>query len=797
MKQTPTGWGQPPQSEIPDALADLNPIQRDAVLHDAGPLLLLAGAGSGKTRVVTRRIARLLAEGAEPESILALTFTNRAAREMRERVCAILGLDRPPPLQISTFHALGARFLRRHAPWFGRSQGFTIYDDSDQIAMIREAASIQRVDLKVAEAKVVRRALDEAKNAGEGAAAAVLPVDFASKLDGPRLGADYDDLLERADAFDFGDLIVRPAELMAAEIHVAEMYRRRWRWLLVDEFQDTNAAQYRWLKLLAPPGAEGPGANLFVVGDDDQSIYGWRGAEVENILQFPEEYPTAKVVRLEQNYRSHRHILDAANEVIANNRRRLGKNLWTEATDGMRLELHEAAEGRGEARWVAGRITQLCRQEGVAPGEIAVLMRANHLSLGVEENLRLMGVPHTVVRGRSFYDRAEVRDALAYVRLLVNPHDEVAFRRAVNTPSRGIGPKSLEKLSNFAAGRDGSLWESVRPALDRGKLRGKAATGVRRFLDVLDQYREELDDDGHPKDGLGPAQRVQKTLIDAGFLPDLEVSARGGEQDRQRLENVLRLLEALGDFETAGGPAGLLSSGLDGKRRPPSLAAYMEQVKLISEVDVADTGLGAVSLMTVHAAKGLEFPVVFLMGLEEGLFPHHRSLDDDDKIEEERRLCYVAITRARQRLFLTWARERRSFAETRRNTPSRFLKELPADAVEAQFQPEPPPMRRRRSSGRFGGGGYARGPISKRAQRAREEYEKAREEALYSDAPAPDYTMGGAGGGWRAGMKVYHGNLGVGTVVEVRRGPKIRLVVDFDDVGPRAVMADYVSPYEG
>lgn len=793
MKRPPTARGEaPPPGRLPDALADLNPIQREAVLHDDGPLLLLAGAGSGKTRVVTRRIARLLGEGADPESILALTFTNRAAREMRERVGGLLRLDRPPPLQISTFHALGARFLRRHAEWFGRSRGFTIYDDADQIAMIREAAAIQRVDLKVAEAKVVRRALDEAKNAGEGAAAAVLPVDFASRLDGTRLGADYDDLLERADAFDFGDLIVRPAELMGQEPHVADLYRRRWRWLLVDEFQDTNAAQYRWLKHLAPPGSR---ANLFVVGDDDQSIYGWRGAEVENILRFPEEYPSARVVRLEQNYRSHRHILDAANEVIAHNRRRLGKNLWTEATDGMRLELHEAAEGRGEARWVAGRITQLCRQEGVAPGEIAVLMRANHLSLGVEENLRLMGVPHTVVRGRSFYDRAEVRDALAYVRLLVNPHDEVAFRRAVNTPSRGIGPKSLEKLSNFAAGRDGSLWESVRPALDRGKLRGKAAAGLRAFLDVLDAHREELDEAGHPTDGRGPAERVEAALKASGFLGDLEVGAGAGEQDRQRFENVHRLLQALADFEQSGGPTGILSAGLDGGPRPASLAAYMEQVKLISEVDVADPGLGAVSLMTVHAAKGLEFPVVFLMGLEEGLFPHHRSLDDDDKIEEERRLAYVAITRARQRLFLTWARERRSFAETRRNKPSRFLKELPADAVEARFQPEPPPMRRRRSSSRFGGGGYATGRRSARTEAAREAYERDREEALYSDPPAPDHI--GGGGQWRAGMKVYHANFGVGTVTDIRRGSTPRLVIDFPDIGTKTIGAAWVSPYEG
>ena len=767
-----------PTAPIRDPAADLNPVQRHAVTYGEGPLLLLAGAGSGKTRVVTRRIARLLQQGEPPESILALTFTNRAAREMRERVTALLGLTTAPALTVSTFHALGARFLRRHAEWFGRSRGFTIYDDSDQLDMIKRAAARQGVELKSADAKVVRRFLDRAKNQGEPGSAVEFPdpEPFApappySALDAVQFGTDYDELLERADAFDFGDLIVRPAELLAREAPVARRYRARWRWILVDEFQDTNRAQYRWLQQLAPPDAR---PNLFVVGDDDQSIYGWRGAEVENILRFPDEYPDTEVVRLEQNYRSHKHILTAANEVIAHNTRRLGKALWTERADGTRLELHEAAEGRLEAAWIAGRIATLCREDGVAPGEIAVLMRASHLSAAVEEKLRLLAVPHAVVRGRSFYDRGEVLDALAYVRLLVNPHDEVAFRRAIGTPTRGVGKKSLEKLSTFADRRDGSLWEAVIPALDQGVLKGRAGNGLAEFVALIDAHREILDDDGRPTDLRGPATRVEAALEAAGLLPELRTAAKAGEQDRQRLENVQQLIDALSSFEADARPGA----------PEPSLAAYLEQVKLISELDVADDRLGAVSLMTVHAAKGLEFPVVFLMGLEEGIFPHHRSLDDDDAVEEERRLCYVAITRAQRRLVLTWARERRTFADVKRNKPSRFLRELPRDAVEARFVPAAPPATRWRGGGSRRSGGRDRAP-------------RTHDDSMYIDhVPSYDPVPGGVGG-WRRGMKVYHAQFEVGVVEQVKAGSLPRLVVDFPGVGRKTIATKFLSPYEG
>lgn len=763
-----------------DPLDGLNPVQREAVLHGQGPLLLLAGAGSGKTRVVTRRIARLLAEGARPESILALTFTNRAAREMRARVAELLGLAEAPPLQISTFHALGARFLRHHAEWFGRSRSFSIYDDADALDMIRQAAARQDADVKAADAKVLRRFFDQAKNAGEGAARVALPPEWAKKVDGPRLGADYDELLERADAFDFGDLIVRPAELLAHEPAIAARYRQQWRWILVDEFQDTNAAQYRWLKLLAPPETPAPGADLFVVGDDDQSIYGWRGAEVENILRFPDEYPGAKVVRLEQNYRSHQHILTAANEVIANNQRRLGKALWTERTEGPQLECYEAVNEGEEAAWIGAQINRLCAEEGFKPGDIAILMRANHLSRSIEEKLRQLGVPHGVVRGHAFYERAEVLDALAYVRLLVNPHDEVAFRRAIGTPSRGVGAKSLARLAAVAQARDGSLWEAVEPALAEGAIRGRAADALRGFAEVIEAHREVLGDDGRPRDLRSAAARVEATLEASGLLAELRTAAAAGEGERERLENVEGLSGAIWAFETSA--------------PEPTLAAWLEQVKLVSDADAAGEGQGSVSLMTVHAAKGLEFPVVFLMGLEEGVFPHRHRLGDAAELEEERRLCYVAITRARQRLLLSWCQTRTTFAETLATGPSRFVDEIREirkirELWRARGSSSTARARRLADATR-------RIEATRRAEAARRAAQ-AREEALYCDPPSAD-DFGLAASGWQRGMKVWHAQFGVGVVDEVRpHGRNPSLVIDFPDVGRRTVTTNWVSPYDG
>ncbi len=741
-------------------LEGLNPVQRAAVLHDEGPLLLLAGAGSGKTRVVTHRIARLLIEGAAPDSVLALTFTNRAAREMRERVFALLGAEDLPGLTISTFHSLGARFLRQHATAVGRTRAFTIYDDDDQTAVLREALNDLNAGLTAKGVRAWRRAIDQAKNAGLDAREATAPAE-GGFLDPAEVGARYELLMERADAFDFGDLILRPAQILTEVPSLAERYRRQWRWVLVDEFQDTNRAQYAWLRTFAPPDS-----NLFVVGDDDQSIYGWRGAEVENILQFPHEYPAARVVRLEQNYRSDGHILRAANGVIAHNDRRLGKDLWTERGEGTRIELYEGHDARGEARWVAERIAGLCRDEGHAPGDVAVLMRANHLSLDLEETLTRAGLRYAVVRGRSFYDRAEVRDALAYVRLLVNPNDDVAFRRAVGVPARGVGKTSLARLAAFADERGLSTLAAAPAALEAAALRGRARTGLAELLEAL--AVADADD-------ARPSARVRGLLERAGVTEHLASAdvERGAGEGRQA--NVERLLQAIESYEQETPDA--------------SLAGYLEQVKLVSEVDVAQLSGGAVSLMTVHAAKGLEFPVVFVIGLEDGVFPNARALDDLDGAgeEEERRLCYVALTRAERRLILTRARQRRTFGDVRHNAPSRFLRELPRDVVESRYVPEPPPTQRgwpRRAAG------WPRehDPVAVAPAPSDDE--------LCMDAVYDDF--GGADGpGFRPGMRVWHAQLGAGRVRRINPGMRPSLTIDFDDVGQRKVLASFVAPYQG
>ncbi len=698
-------------------------------------MLLLAGAGSGKTRVVTHRIARLIDDGEAPESILALTFTNRAAKEMAERVAGLLDDERAMGLTVSTFHALGARLLRRHGRALGRTPGFTIYDDADRRGAVRDALAAIGVTDRQWLGPVVR-ALEEAKNAGLGSGDLDLPLEL-SAFDAAGFGAAYDAILERADAFDFGDLILRPAELLAADTTLAHACRARWRWLLVDEFQDTNPAQYRLLHQLAPVGA-----NLFVVGDDDQSIYGWRGACVQNILDFPDEFG-CEPIRLEQNYRSDGNILRAANEVVANNQNRLGKSLWTERSAGLPIEIQSAADGRAEARWVASRAATLCREEGFSPSEIAVLMRANYLSAEVELALGAQRVGFVVLRGRAFYDRAPVRDALAYARLLHNRRTDAAFERAIGVPPRGVGAKSLQKLKHLAGELGGSLYDAVEVALERKVLKGKAARGVERFVELLDAARAS---------GLPPSGMLERALADAGahIGPGCEPTDAAG--------HVANLLETIHAYEVDA--------------PEPSLGEFVEQVALIGDTDGPEFGAGgAVSLMTVHASKGLEFPVVFVMGLEEGLFPHQRSIDDGD-LEEERRLCYVALTRAERRLFLSYARMRRTFAETRRPDPSRFLSELPPEVVAPRYVPDPP----------------VRAPRQRRRRRSEPEY--AADEA-------PSYEFPGAEAVWSAGMMVWHGEFGAGRVLKVKGGRSATLDIDFPEIGQRTIVARYVSPYDG
>ncbi|MEZ4473142.1 MAG: UvrD-helicase domain-containing protein [bacterium] len=724
-----------------DLLAGLNPVQREAVLHGDGPLLVLAGAGSGKTRVVTCRIARLLRDGVRPEQILAVTFTNKAAAEMRERVAHLLGVESVPGLTISTFHAFGARFLRTHPEGLGRTRGFVIYDDTDQMATVRRAMDTAGIPDQGGLGKAIRRAIDQARNAGKDASAARLPED-APYVDMVRVGELYEELMARADAFDFGDLIRGPAVLLEQDAYLRDAWRRRFRHVLVDEFQDTNLAQYRLLHALAPPGS-----NLVVVGDDDQSIYGWRGAEVENILKFPEAWGGA-LLRLEQNYRSDGSILEAANGVIAHNSRRLGKKLWTANEAGARVEVMRSSDPREEARRVVTRILDL-QGEGYEPGDVAILFRANHLALDVEDALRRVGVAYVVVRGRAFYERAEVRDALAALRLVVNPADDVAFGRVVGNLTQGVGKTSLGRVAQHAEVAGCSLHDAVPAALASGEIKGKARGGLATLLEDLAQARAQAD----------PVAAAEHLFAELGMLKgDAELSLLD-EDDRDGQESLRRLLQALVETKEAGG----------------DLATFLEQVKLVSDVDAAELGR-AVSLMTVHAAKGLEFPVVFVIGLEEGTFPGQRA-SRPHEVEEERRLFYVAATRARRRLFLSHAERRRRFGDqTDWRRPSRFLAELPRQATQGD-RAEP----------------RAAAPTwEPRAPRVDAGYriELEPEEAF---SPHDD----GETAFYKAGMSIWHADFGVGEVLRVRMGMQPRLDIRFPELGVRTVLARFVSPYEG
>ena len=738
-----------PESHFNVQLDGLNSAQREAVEHGAGPLLLLAGAGSGKTRVVTHRIARLLAHGHRGDSIIALTFTNRAAHEMKERIERLVGRSVARTVTVSTFHALGARFLRQHSTKFSRTHGFSIYDDDDQLDAIRQVLTVSGIKPDRGTAREIRGAINQVKNAGRHPEPSDMPIDILIR-EGADVATAYESHLRRADAFDFGDLIVRPADALAADPCLVGAYRARWQWILVDEFQDTNAAQYRWLQLLAPPGS-----NLCVVGDDDQSIYAWRGACVRNILEFPEDYPRAHVIRLEENFRSSGYILRAANAVIDHNSGRLGKTLWTSADDGPKLELHEANDGRDEGQWVARQVLALCTDEGFEPGDCAVFYRANSLSLDLEEALTHAGVPYVVVRGRSFYDRSEVRTALAYARLLVNPADDVAFRRAVGSPTRGVGKKSLERLAAFATEHDMAQFPSIGHALAASAVVGRARRGLETFAAVVSEVAATV------TIGLQPSRLLHSLLDRAGFLEWLDVEDRStGDASKARRPNVDRLLEALEAFEVAT-PDG-------------ALADWLQQVQLVSEVDAAALDGGAVSLMTIHAAKGLEFPVVFVIGLEEGIFPHAR-VRLERELEEERRLCYVALTRAERRLFLSNARVRRVFGEVRACRPSRFMREVPDDTVELRYVIDP--------------AGFPRS--------SRRRWGQSGDEHEVDLGPSDDFgSTAGAASEFRSGMMVWHPEFGAGRVVDVGRDRLSTLTIDFPDIGHRKIVARFVSPYD-
>ncbi len=727
-------------------LEGLNPEQREAVTTTEGPLLVLAGAGSGKTRVLTQRIAYLIgACGIAPEGILAVTFTNKAAGEMRERVEKLLGAE-SSGVWLSTFHSLCVRILRRDVGHLGFSRGFAIYDEADSLSAAKQTLARHALDPKLVDPRRLRWRIDQWKNAGLDPATASRQAADAETAQQAELYATYQRLLADASALDFGDLLLQTVALFDRFPEVLAHYRRRWQYLLVDEYQDTNRVQYRLVQQLVADHR-----NLCVVGDPDQSIYAWRGADLANILEFERDYPDAVVVKLERNYRSTQPILAGASGVVANNVARRRKELFTEREGGDAIRVLETSDDREEAQIVVGEILAHARAGG-AYGECAVFYRTNAQSRIFEEELLKYDVPYVVVGGVRFYDRAEVKDALAYLRLALNPADAAALRRIVNKPARGIGRTSLERAEQIAE-RDGvTLLEGLRRLAD-GEANARTAPKIRRFFALLDGLRADVP-------GAPPAQAAALALERSGYLAALE--REGGSAAESRLENLRELLAAAEDFERANASA----AAADDDRS--DLELFLDQVALVSDVDQYDRRDDCVSLMTVHSAKGLEYPIVFLVGMEEGIFPHSGAMRDDAGVEEERRLCYVGMTRAMRRLTLSSAAERLRFGSRTYGVPSRFLDEIPQAVVE-------------RISLRGGGSG----------PRARDRAAPARGESYdYSYAQADP----GESGELARGMRVRHPHFGVGVVIAlIGDGANQKLKVQFERAGVKTLMLKFAN----
>jgi DNA helicase-2/ATP-dependent DNA helicase PcrA len=646
--------------------ADLNPTQREAVAATEGPVLVVAGAGSGKTRVLTHRIAHLIRDlGVSPESILAITFTNKAADEMRGRVQALVGAM-VRSMWVSTFHSACVRILRREAPRLGYRSGFSIYDDTDSLRLIKMVTKDLDLDPKRFPERAMKGIISKAKNElvdyesfadqGEGF--------FHTQVaDIYRL---YQQRLVEASAMDFDDLLMITVELFAAFPDALDRYQERFRYVLVDEYQDTNRAQYVLVRQLTETHR-----NLCVVGDSDQSIYKFRGADIRNIRDFEKDYPDARVVVLEQNYRSTETILEAANSVISHNTRRTPKNLWSDRGEGVPIIRYEAEDEHDEAGFVVDEIERL-QADGFNLGDVAVFYRTNAMSRVIEDVFVRRGVPYTVVGSVKFYDRKEIKDAVAYLRTLVNPADEVSVKRIINEPRRGIGATTIAHLDRYAQANRIGFFDALRQAQDVRQLNGRALSAVGEFVALVDLLAEKAA-------AGGVTEAVSAVLTDTGMLANLE--AEKTVEAIGRVENLRELLSVATEFEGSNEGAVVGDEEFDEMPNMRRLELFLESTTLVADIDEWEEGAGAATLMTLHTAKGLEFPVVFIAGMEDGVFPHMRSLGDPDELEEERRLAYVGITRAQDRLYLTSAWNRMLFGGSSYNPPSRFLQEVPETLV--------------------------------------------------------------------------------------------------------------------
>ncbi|AGK52109.1 DNA helicase PcrA [Bacillus sp. 1NLA3E] len=723
-------------------LNGLNPEQQKAVTATNGPLLIMAGAGSGKTRVLTHRIAYLMVEkSVNPYNILAITFTNKAAREMKERIQSIMG-GAADEVWISTFHSMCVRILRRDIDRIGFSRNFTILDTTDQQSVIKGILKAKNIDPKQFDPRAMLGAISSAKNEliDTGTYSKTAGGYFEKKV--AEVYEEYQSRLRKNSALDFDDLIMLTIQLFQRVPEVLEYYQRKFQYIHVDEYQDTNRAQYMLVKLLAARFK-----NLCVVGDSDQSIYRWRGADIANILSFEKDYPNAKVILLEQNYRSSKRILLAANEVISNNLNRKAKNLWTENQAGNKINYFRADSEKGEAQFVAGKIKELVGSGKYKQANIAILYRTNAQSRVIEEVLLKSNIDYSIVGGIKFYERKEIKDIISYLKLIANPDDEIALQRVINVPKRGIGSSSYDKIVEFALTHDMSLFQALE-SVELIGLSPKVTKAAAEFRDLINGYTRM-------QEFLSVTEMVEELLDKSGYRDMLK--AEKSLESQSRLENLDELLSVTKNFEEAN--------------EDKSLIAFLTDLALVADIDsLDDEGQkkdDTVVLMTLHSAKGLEFPVVFLMGLEEGVFPHSRSLQEEAEMEEERRLAYVGITRAEQQLFISNAQMRTLYGRTTSNAPSRFIKEIPADLLEG-IEPV------KKAVASFP-------TFAKQSQR---------KPVVRPNIASP---TGGAEIGWRVGEKAEHGKWGTGTVVSVKgEGEGIELDIAFPSpVGIKRLLAKF------
>ncbi len=733
-----------------ELLKGLNKEQKEAVLHVNGPLLILAGAGSGKTRVLTYRIAYLVKEiGIQPENILAITFTNKAAKEMKGRVVRLVGGKEADSIWISTFHSACVRILRRDIDKLGFSSSFVIYDTDDQLSVVKECLKELNLSDKYFAPRSVVETIQRAKDEliEPEAFSNMYSSDFRMK----QIAAIYklyQDKLKAYNALDFGDIIMFTVKLFLDNPPVLKYYQKKFRYILVDEYQDTNTAQYALISLLSRESG-----NLCVVGDDDQGIYGWRGANIRNILEFEKEFKGCKVVKLEQNYRSTKNILEAANWIIRNNSGRKEKRLWTENIEGDKIKFFQAENEHGEAFFVASGIKDLIRSQGYGYKDFAVLYRINAQSRVIEDVFMKEGIPYKIVGGLKFYERREIKDVFAYLKVVQNPADNVSLKRIINVPRRGIGDATLRTAEGIAIEKSCSIFSVISSASEFPQL-AKASSRLEPFVALINKFISY-------KESMGISELMERVLEESGLIEELR--EENTPESETRIENIRELMSVCMEFEDQS----------DDK----SLEAFLAHVSLVSDVDSFDEGEDAVVLMTLHSAKGLEFPVVFMVGMEEGIFPGYRSMAEPDELEEERRLCYVGVTRAKERLFVTNTRYRTLFGSTAYNMASRFIQEIPDELLEnadSLFNPmELRPVRKAdyEDNGLYLGAVFSSPTLTKSKNPSR------------GTGTVPDF---------KPGDMVVHEKFGVGTIASVEEGEgDTMLEVRFKKAGTKRLLLSY------